>query len=237
MFFQKKPEPIESLQDAEARFSRAGVLEGAAALRKKVSIVAIDDQNFTPEKNLINSGFSIEVRADIQRIPEVEPFAIVLCDVNGVGTNLSTETQGAYVIEEVKKAYPHKIVVAFSAGSKASKIVNSAKMHADADIRKDASIEEWRDLLDGIIRECSNPITVWRKERIRLLSEGIELQELLGIEQALIKSLGKGAKTVRGAIEERIGKDSAMPSAWKKEVGTFLASKAFDLAFEYVFKK
>ena len=100
IFGKKKAIP---LHDVEIRFQRAGMLSSPADLRKKVKILAIDDQNFPPEKNLSNSGFNVEVFSDIQRISDADPFPIVLCDVNGVGTSLSEDTQGAYVIDEIKK--------------------------------------------------------------------------------------------------------------------------------------
>lgn len=233
MFFQKK---YETLNSAEQRFNKAGLLASAVDLRKKIPIIAIDDQNFPPQTNLANSGFKIETFSDIQRISDVEKFSIVLCDVNGVGTNLATDTQGAYVIEEIKKKYPEKIVVAYTAGSALSKVVNKARASADDYIRKDASIEEWRDLLDREIKDICNPIIVWKKTRLRLLSAGIELQELLEIEQALIKNLGKGSQSIKDAVLARSGKAENGSGAWKKEVASFVASKAFDFAFEYFFQ-
>lgn len=232
MIFRKP----ETLHEAETRFARSGLLASPPELRKKIPILAIDDQNFPPQNNLANSGFKIETFSDIQRISDVEPYAIVLCDVNGVGANLSTDTQGAYVIEEIKKTYPDKVVIAYTAGSAMSKLVTSAKANADRYIRKDASIEEWRDLLDQVIRDFCNPIVVWKKQRLRLLNAGIDLQELLQIEQALVKNLGKGRDNIKSAIEEKTKLSGGAPSAWKKEVTGFLASKGFDFAFEYIFQ-
>ena len=232
IFGKKKAIP---LHDVEIRFQRAGMLSSPADLRKKVKILAIDDQNFPPEKNLSNSGFDVEVFSDIQRISDAGPFPIVLCDVNGVGTSLSEDTQGAYVIDEIKKTYPDKIVVAYTAGSAASKIVSAAKQRSDYYIRKDASIEDWRDLLDDRIRDLCNPIFVWKRERIRLLNAGIELEELLEIEQAILSNLGKGKSAIKRAVESS-SENEISKTAWGKEVGLFIASKGFDLAFDYIFQ-
>ena len=230
-FFKSKP---KSLHAEEVRFLSSGVLKNPLDLRKKIPIVAIDDQVFLPEKNLKNSGFIIETLTDIQRITDIENYQIILCDVNGIGSSLSVDTQGAYVIEEIKSTYPDKIVIAYTAGSAASKLVIRARSAADFYIKKDASVEDWRNLLDEVIKSLCNPIVTWKKTRIRLLDAGIELQELIKLEQALLQSLGNGKDSVRTALNNQASSVEASP--WKSEVTQFLLSKAFDLAFAYVNK-
>lgn len=229
-----KAKKMETLQSAEVRFQHSGAILSIAELRKKIPIVAIDDKLFPPEKNLQNSGFLIETLSDIQRISDIEKFQIILCDVNGIGSALSASTQGAYVIEEIKSLYPDKVVIAYTAGSAASKLVIRAKDAADLYLKKDASVEEWRDLLDDQIKSLCNPISVWRKTRLRLLNSGIELQELLSLEQALLQNLGKGKESVRSAVNDELSNSTGSP--WKSEASQFLVSKAFDLAFEYIIK-
>lgn len=229
-----KPKQVKSLHSVELKFLNSGLLKSPAELRKQIPIVAIDDQIFLPEKNLKNSGFSIETLADIQRITDIERYQIILCDVNGIGSALSDSTQGAYVIEEIKSTYPEKIVIAYTAGSAASKLVVRARASADRYIKKDASIEEWRDLLDDVIKSLCNPIDVWKKTRIRLLNAGIELEDLIKLEQALLSSLGTGNHNVRNALNQEAA--SSATASWKSEISRFMVSKAFDLAFGYVFK-
>ena len=231
-FFKTKSP--QTLHASEVKFLSSGALQSPMELRRKIPIVAIDDQIFLPEKNLKNSGFLIETLADIQRITDVEKYQIILCDVNGVGSALSESTQGAYVIEEIKSTYPDKVVIAYTAGSASSKLVSRARTAADRYIKKDASVEEWRDLLDEVVKSLCNPIAVWKKTRIRLLAAGIELQDLMKLEQALLVNLGKGKESVRSAIQHEV--QTAEASSWKGEVTQFLVSKAFDLAFEYFAK-
>ena len=229
-----KARPPQALHAAEVKFLSSGVFQSHMELRKKIPIVAIDDQIFLPERNLKNSGFLIETLADIQRISDVEKYQIILCDVNGVGSALSESTQGAYVIEEIKSIYPDKVVIAYTAGSASSKLVRRARTAADRYIKKDASVEEWRNLLDEVVKSLCNPIEVWKKTRIRLLYAGIELQDLMKLEQALLDNLGKGKDSVRSALQHEV--QTAEASPWKGEVTQFLVSKAFDLAFEYFVK-
>ena len=57
-------------------------------LRKYVSILIIDDNNFSPEKFLIANGYQVQHKTDIETIKDVEPYDIILCDIAGVGKNL-----------------------------------------------------------------------------------------------------------------------------------------------------
>lgn len=203
-------------------------------LRKKIPIVAIDDQEFPPEINLRNSGFSIQTLSDINRITDVEQYQIVLCDLNDIGSNLSPESQGAYVIEEIKSKYPDKIVIAYTAASLNSKLLTKARSVADDYVKKDITIEKWRDVLDEKIKYLSNPIKVWKSERKRLLDHGIELQELLRIEQILLRNLDNGKETIKDAINHEA--QNASSATWKGEISRFLLSKTFDYAFDYLIK-
>lgn len=222
------------LSDAEARVEQKLSEITQHDLRKRIPIVAIDDQEFPPEINLRNSGFSIQTLSDINRITDVDSYQIVLCDLNDIGTNLSPESQGAYVIEEIKSKYPDKVVIAYTAASVNSKLFIKARSVADEYVKKDITIEKWRDLLDEKIKFLSNPIKVWKNERKRLLDHGMELQDLIKIEQILLKNLDNGKDVIKEAINIETGNTSS--ATWKGEISRFLLSKTFDYAFDYLVK-
>lgn len=131
----------------------------------------------------------------------------------------------------IKSQYPEKVVIAYTAGSPISNLVIQAKEAADDYIKKDASIEEWRDILDNTIKSLSNPIEVWRKARIRLLDARIELNDLIKIEQAFLANIDNGKEATKSAIKNQITSNPSN-SQWAGEIAGFLASKAFDLAFD-----
>ncbi|MBT2118937.1 hypothetical protein KK141_11055 [Dyella sp. LX-66] len=206
-------------------------MTNSAELRKKVEIVAIDDQDFYPETNLRNAGFNVITRRDIQQLHEVDPFSIILCDVNGVGTALNSSSQGAFVIQEIIANHPDKIVIAYTAGGLNQANVRLAKQMAHGYLRKDAPIDEWRDLLDDRIKLLVNPIEMWKSLRIRLLTKGIELMDLLRLEQVVLANVNAGATTTKEALTKALKSEGS--SLWKSEVTKFVASKAFDLAFTF----
>jgi DNA-binding NarL/FixJ family response regulator len=219
------------LHEAEATYARSVGMANPADLRRKVEIVAIDDQEFYPETNLRNAGFNVITRRDIQQLHEVEPFSIVLCDVNGVGTALNAGQQGAFVIQEIIANFPDKIVIAYTAGGLNQANVRLAKQAAHGYLRKDASVDEWRDLLDEKIRVLVNPIEMWKLLRLRLLMKGIELSDLMRLEQVVLKNVSSGAKTTKEALAKTLKGEGK--SAWESEVTKFIASKAFELAFAF----
>ena len=217
------------LHEIEASYRRSTAMRDVSSLRASVDIVVIDDNPFSAENNLKNSGFKITALRDILQVQEVADYSIILCDVNGVGASLSQDTQGAYVIEEIKKIYPEKIVIAYTAGSASSKIVQRARMKADSYLRKDASIEDWRDLLDKQILRLADPIITWKQLRLRLLEKDIELIDLLELESVYLNSISKGASESRAKLQAKLGSTKS-GGAWTGELTKFLGSKAFDLA-------
>ena len=148
--------------------------------------------------------------------------------------DLSPDSQGAYVIEEIKSKYPEKVVIAYTAASLNSKLLNKARQTADAYVKKDISIDKWRDILDEQIKLLANPIHTWKAERIRLMDLGMELQELIPIEQAFLRNIFKDKESLTQAINAEIEKIE--PPSWAAEVSRFLLSKSLDFAIAYITK-
>jgi DNA-binding response OmpR family regulator len=191
----------------------------------------IDDQPFAPEHNLKNNQFQIDTYTDIHKVDQVTDYPIILCDLQGVGLQLASDMQGAYLIEEIKRNYPEKAVIAFTGGSANSNISRRAELAADDYLRKDASIEDWRDVLDKHIRNLSDPVYVWQQLRVRLVKSEIAPLELMKLEHAYVSTIKNGAQKTKEAIQEASDTSGSDPMI-KKEIMNFVASKAFDLVFE-----
>ena len=127
--------------DIELRLNR--ISQPPIDLRGRTPILVIDDQPFAPRPNLEANGFHLTVTSDISNIKTVEQYAIVLCDLMGVGLTLDSHLQGAHVIHEIKKNYPDTIVFAFTGGATESRITREANVSADYYLKKDVDIAEW----------------------------------------------------------------------------------------------
>jgi ActR/RegA family two-component response regulator len=178
----------------------------AAQKRKLIKICVVDDQVFTPRANLENLGYQIESLGDIASVSRVQKFQIVLCDLQGVGTALDAKKQGAFLIREIKRNYPEKFVIAYTGGGLNAVISREASTDADHLLKKDADIDDWVDVLDGIIGRLLNPYQVWQRQREALVAREIDTLTILKLENAFVESFS-GKPHTSGAFEKFVSSE------------------------------
>jgi CheY-like chemotaxis protein len=162
------------------------------ALREIVPIIVIDDQPFEPGNNLRSNHYNISQLQDLQNVTEVDLHPIVLCDLQGVGAKLHTDLQGAHLIREIKKHFPEKVIIAYTAISKNTNMSKIAQANADLFLKKDAPLEDWIDALDGAIQNVTDPVYMWKKFRKRLLDTGMTPYQLTKLENAFVSGAQSG---------------------------------------------
>lgn len=160
-------------------------------LRKKTDILIIDDEAFAPQSFLESNNYRFTNKSDIDNIRDVSEYPIVLCDIRGVGQRLSSTYEGAFVIKEIKKNYPEKIVLAYTA-SQYDPSYNNYLLTADDVLQKNLPTEDWLDALDKYIYMISDPIFQWKKFRNQLLENDVSLLEVAKFENVFVKSYMKG---------------------------------------------
>ena len=119
----------------------------------------------------------------------VEPCHIILCDLQGVGHALDPQKQGAFFIDEIKRNYPEKFVVAYTGGGLNQAITRDAMQSSDVFLRKDSMIEDWRDKLDTLIVKLLDPFQVWERQRIALVHKGVDTLVILKLEDSFVRSI------------------------------------------------
>ena len=154
-------------------------------LRKNIPILVIDDEGFLYADILKTHGFDIHVVADIDSINLVDPYPIIICDITGVGKRFESRYEGAHVIQEIKKLYPFKIVIAFT-GKTFDASYNKYFAMSDRVVRKDSDLDFWVEALDKAINEFVDPIKLWEKIRGILLDHEISLKRLLQLEDHFV---------------------------------------------------
>lgn len=159
--------------------------KGALELRKLVDILVIDDDEFTVGAKLEANNFRLTYKKDIENVRDLSEYPIILCDIRGVGTNLSSQYEGAFLIKEIKVNYPTKQVVAYTA-SQYDPSYNEYLAYADDIRKKDTEFEEWVEILDEEIEKCADPVYQWKRIRTRLLDEGVSLTEVTKLESAYV---------------------------------------------------
>ena len=161
--------------------------------RQLFPIAVIDDKPFHYEQSLRANNYVIEYLGDINSLEAIKPFNIIACDLQGVGTRMNARGQGAYIIDEIKRSHPEKFVIAYTGGSPDDFITIRAQEIADFFLKKDAEIDDWRDNLDHIISELSNPLEVWKRQRDALVEADVPTLDILRLEDAYVNSILHGS--------------------------------------------
>lgn len=164
--------------------------KSALDMRRQIEILVIDDEEFTVGKKLEANNFHLTYKKDISNIKDVSEYQIILCDIRGVGVELDTKYEGAFIIKEIKINYPTKQVVAYT-GSNYDASYNDFLRYADEIVKKGLDAEEWIDILDEEIDKCIDPIYQWKKIRFKLLENGASILDVAKLESAYVAAVKK----------------------------------------------
>lgn len=159
-----------------------------AELRRKIDILIIDDEDFLCEDYLKTNGFQISHKKDIQSIKDVEPYSIIMCDIRGVGKNLGSRKEGAFIIKEIKANYPNKQVIAYT-GSSYDAGYNDYINLADKVMSKGTSVDDWILALDAQIENAVNPTYQWKKLRNYFFNKGVSTATVAKLEDKYVRAV------------------------------------------------
>lgn len=162
--------------------------------RERVPIVIIDDEGFPYLDLLRDHKYNMTKLDDITDVGAVESYPVVLCDIRGVGRSLSERFEGAHVISEVRKRYPNKVIVAYTA-QQYDPTYNRYLDHADFNQKKDADSEEWIETLDRALQLATNPATAWMRIRSRLLEMDLPISTVMKLEDQYVKFVQQARPT------------------------------------------
>lgn len=205
----------------------------ATEIRRYIDILVIDDEEFTVGKKLQANNFQISYTKDISNVKDVSAYQIILCDIRGVGIQLDSPFEGAFLIKEIKKSYPTKHVIAYT-GSNYDASYNNFLRYADEIVKKGLSAEEWIDILDEEIEKCIDPIFQWKKVRTKLLEQGLSLKNVAKLESEYVHAIRTknfdGFENLANALDAQIGqKGSKFISELLSSVAVSLIMKGIGL--------
>ena len=185
LFFRKKYE-LSDLNGIEDLGSRE---------RGKVPILCIDDEGLEYEGIIRHHGFNIRVVSDVDDIKAVSEYPIVICDIQGVGKAFKSQFQGAHIIEEIKKQYPNKVVIAYT-GQKHDARYNKFFLMADAMYSKDIDSDQWVENLDQAVKKVVDPVAQWKRMREYLFRKDVSTRNVYLLELDYIESMLKKNKNI-----------------------------------------
>lgn len=163
--------------------------------RGKVPILCIDDEGLEYEGIIRHHGFNIRVVHDVNDIKAVSEYPVVICDIQGVGKTFRSRFEGAHIIEEIKKQYPNKFVIAYT-GQKHDALYNKYFLMADAMYSKDIDSDQWVENLDLAIRDVIDPVAQWKRMREYLFSKDVSIRNVYLLELDYIESIIKKNKNI-----------------------------------------
>lgn len=120
---------------------------------KTIQVLFIDDEKFDIIGVLKNAGWTNTKRIkDITNLdcPDLKNSNVIFVDVNGVGQQLFPKDQGIGLAEAIKKKYPQKHVVLYSA---LSHHFHKALNVVDAVLEKNADPYEFINILENYIKD------------------------------------------------------------------------------------
>ena len=158
--------------------------------RSSVHMIIIDDEPFPYTDVLRMHGFTIEQFHDLETLDSLSAYDVVLCDVQGVGTKFNQELQGAYLVKEIRKKYPFKIIISYTAYESDARYTALLK-NADISIRKGESIDVWVDKLDYAISSVCDIEEQWAKTRNYLLDIKVPLFQVVLLENEIVSRIQK----------------------------------------------
>ena len=160
-------------------------------LKKKIEILVVDDDAFSYLDILKNHGYQITYKKDISDLKDVEPYDCILCDIRGVGRFLGSQYDGAYLVQQIRKNYPSKIIIAYTAESLTANYQDYISS-ADDIVEKGAEIERWTAILDSYFKDAVDPIKQWEKTRAALFAANVPCIEVAHLESKYVKKKKKG---------------------------------------------
>lgn len=172
------------------RLSDLGVtLPDISVLKRWIDIAVLDDEPFIRTQALRTHGFRLtELGGDIKSVDQVASYPVVICDIRGVGRAFDSPHEGAHVISEIRKSYPDKFLIAYT-GYTHDAFFSAKLASADASATKDAPIDYWTQVLELGLKNVGDPKQRWIRLRSTLLERGVELFDVLELEQAFVKSI------------------------------------------------
>ncbi|ENM3922377.1 hypothetical protein DDM61_003197 [Vibrio cholerae] len=157
--------------------------------RSSVKIAVIDDQDVPYIDNVRNCGYQgITHYRDIDNFEMLSVYSVIICDIRNVGTKLSNR-QGAFIIQQLRKIYPDKYIIAMSSNPFYLPIQEYISS-ADVKIKRDVSSDVVLNHIQNGVSIMSSRKERWLRFRDYLINtQQMDLYDVWSIEQEFIKSV------------------------------------------------
>ena len=212
-----RPKSIHDLNTASFQLSKPKRID--------VPMIIIDDEDVPYLEDIRRHGFNLSHFKEIEQIDSVSGFEIVLCDIRGIGKKFNSKFEGAHIISEIRRVFPFKVIIAYSAYT-FDPTYNKYFKLADDIIKKDLDIDDWIERLDSSIEMAINPIHKWEKIKQFLQTQKISPTDLVKLEDEYVRLFEKKIKL--GSFPSK-GLINNLNDDVKQVLQSFLTSMIFNL--------
>lgn len=122
--------------------------------KEDLQILFIDDEKFKTVENLKNAGWiNTKTIKDVTNLDclDVKNSQVIFVDVNGVGEKLFPTDKGLGLAEALKKKYPEKYIVIYSAQEQGDRFHRALKV-VDYTLSKNAEPYEFINVLENCMK-------------------------------------------------------------------------------------
>jgi DNA-binding response OmpR family regulator len=143
------------------------------SIKFKARVALIDDEEVTHVERLKNDGYNISHFPDIKNIDDFirKRYHVVILDIQGIGKDVSPQSEGWGVLKYLKTEFPHIVVIMFTGAEWSITKYRDQASLADDFIGKDLEFLDFKAKLDAGIRKAFSPSFHFEVERKKLSAE------------------------------------------------------------------
>lgn len=177
------------------------------AIRKRIKIVVIDDDEFSfPYQLLSQSGYTIEWwnNIDERKLDRLEKnnFDIIILDINDITSDEISKKDGYGILERLKEVNPSQIIIAFS-GREYDIEKSDFFIKADDRLSKPVDFIKAKNTIDRIINQKVTLSHFWDSLYHYLKKNGVEEKKIRKVEKELIDAFSNQRKVNYEFIKTR----------------------------------
>lgn len=191
-----------------------------------VKILIVDDNDFEYKNEMMNFDFNLKTVDDIAQLDFVSNYDIIICDIRGVGKKLGYKFEGVGLINDLKKKYPYKLYGVYTGNDVSLEM--SAMLDGVKILPKNLDKEDWKGILDQLVKEVLDPQTLWMKMRSYLLNEGVSLYDVVLLEHEYVYCMKHKGGDVSSLFDDI---DSTIPVDMKSFFISFSSNIATHIIF------
>lgn len=193
-FFSKKPDLSQLKELSNDEFEEA---------KLKARIAFVDDEEITHIKRLTQDGYNVTHYDDIDKIDDFlrKKYNVLILDIQGVGQNISPQSEGWGILKYLKQANPNLVVIMFTGAEWSITKYKDEASVADDFIGKDLEFLDFKAKLDSGIKKAFSPNYHFEIEKKKLLKDVENVNTISQIKQ-IIDDYGENKKTTLKEIKK-----------------------------------